>query len=384
MIEHISSYVDSNRNSIVRCLRSLVSMQGGTENTEAVNRVGMLFTREFTALGFSLKKFDGHGFGDHLLFANHSCRRSCVLAGHMDTTFTDYRHLPEFHVRGNRCMGPGTGDMLGGLVVFLFAVKCLNHLELLENIPLTVFLNSDEERGSPTSRPIFENLVQKTTYAMVGESGGKKGEIVVGRRGKLSCNILVEGVEGHAGNLDGGKVSAVEEVAHKIIVIERLNSRWENTDLNAGKVWGGIAGNTVARQAGLSVDIRYACPEHEGEIKKTIDRIVNETIVDGCSSQVIITSERPLWHGSQKNAGQERLTETLRLAAEQLQVPFGTEMRKGTSDANFFGASGVNIVDGMGPIGFHDHSENEYILLDSLFDRIKLCALALCRLHPEQ
>ncbi len=134
----------------------------------------------------------------------------------------------------------------------------------------------------------------------------------------------------------------------------------------------------------MSSDVRYTYSEHEAEIKETINRIVNENQVDECHSKLIITSERPLWNGSQKSDGQKTLIETLRLAAKQLQVPFGIETRKGTSDANFFGASGVSVVDGMGPIGFHDHSEHEYILLDSLFDRIKLCALTLYKLCSVQ
>jgi len=103
--------------------------------------------------------------------------------------------------------------------------------------------------------------------------------------------------------------------------------------------------------------------------------------VDGCHSQLIITSERPLWDGLRNTDEQKSLADIIRNAAEQIRVPFGTEIRKGTSDANFFGARGVSVVDGMGPIGFHDHSRREYILLDSLFDRIKLCALVLCRLQ---
>ncbi len=381
-IGNISAYVDANQDNIVRCLKSLVDLKGGSEDCDAVNRVGDILAREFTSLDFSLKKINAHPFGDHLLLTNHSREKSLVFAGHMDTTFTSYEHLPQFHVQGNRCIGPGTGDMLGGIVVFLYAVKCLSHLGILDQIPLTIFLNADEERGSPTSRSIFEKLAQGATHALVAESAGEHGEIVVGRRGKLSFDIQVEGVERHAGNLTGKKTSAVEEIAYKIISIEGLNSRWEGTDVNAGKVWGGIAGNTIAQQATLSSDIRYTFPEHEAEIKEAINRIVNNNRVDGCHSKLIITSERPLWDGQQKSNEQEMLIKTLRLAADQLQVPFGTEMRKGTSDANFFGASGMSVVDGMGPIGFHDHSEHEYILLDSLFDRIKLCALTVCRLCP--
>ncbi len=381
MIGNISTFVDANKASILRCLKTLVDQKSGSEDADAVNRVGDIFTNEFSVLNFSVERIDGHAFGDHLLFRNHTSEASITLAGHMDTTFTSYDHLPEFHVQANRCIGPGTGDMLGGLVVFLYTVKCLDHLGILDQIPLTVFLNSDEERGSPTSRPVFEKLSQKSKYALIAESAGEHGEIVVGRRGKLSFDIVVNGTEGHAGNLVGTKSSAVEEIAHKIIAIEGLNSRWNGTDLNAGKVQGGIAGNTIAQYAILSSDVRYTCSEHEAEIKETINRLVHDEIIEGCHSKLIITSERPLWDTLHKSNEQKTLIETIRLAAEHLQVPYGIESRKGTSDANFFGANGVSVVDGMGPIGFHDHSENEYILLDSLYDRIKLCTLVLCGLQ---
>ena len=216
---------------------------------------------------------------------------------------------------------------------------------------------------------------------MIAESGGCKNEIVIGRRGKLSFDIQVRGVEGHAGNLVGAKASAVEEIAHTILAIEGLNSKWEGTDLNAGKVRGGIAGNTVAQSAILSSDIRYSHGTHEAEIRQAIDAIVAEDNVAGCASTLKITSERPLWEASKNSDPQKYLVKVIEEAARELKQPFGTEIRKGTSDANFFGAAGVSVIDGMGPIGFLDHSDKEYILLDSLFERIKLCALVLLNLQ---
>lgn len=382
MHKQITDFVDSRRESILSCLKSLIDEKGGSENSRAVNRVGDFFCREFVPLGFSLEKITGNSpYGDHLLFSNHKQEKSIILAGHMDTTFTSYDHLPAFHIKGKYCIGPGTGDMLGGLVVFLYAAKCLQALGKLDSLPLTIFINSDEERGSPTSRPVFEQLANKASHVMISESGGANNEIVIGRRGKLSFDIKVNGVEGHAGNLVGTKASAVEEIAHKIIAIEGLNSRWQGTDLNAGKVRGGIAGNTVAQQAILSSDIRYSFAEHEAEIREAIDTIVGNNRVAGCASELTITSERPLWEESSNNAGQKYLVKLVEEAALELKQPFGTEIRKGTSDANFFGAAGVSVIDGMGPIGFLDHSEKEYIILESLFERIKLCSLVLLSLH---
>lgn len=381
MLKEITDYVDSNHDNIIACLKSLIDEKAGSENADAVNRVGNIFCREFSELGFTHRKITGNApFADHLLFTNHDQEPSLVLAGHMDTTFTSYGHLPEFHIAGDRCIGPGTGDMLGGLVVFLYAAKCLYSLGVLDLVPLTIFLNSDEERGSPTSRQVFEELAKTASHVMISESGGSKNEIVIGRRGKISFDIQVSGVEGHAGNLVGTKASAVEAIAHTILAIEAMNSRWDGTDLNAGKVRGGIAGNTVAQNAILSSDIRYSFGEHELEIRQEIDAIVAKDKVAGCVAELIITSERPLWEASKNSSAQKYLVKQIEDAAKELNQPFGTEVRKGTSDANFFGSAGVSVIDGMGPIGFLDHSENEYILLESLFERIKLCTLVLLKL----
>jgi len=382
MRNKIIDYVDSRHEEIIACLKALIDEKAGSENGEAVNRVGDILRTEFSELGFDCQKFTGNSlFGDHLLFSNHKEKPMTVLAGHMDTTFISYEHLPEFHIEGERCIGPGTGDMLGGLIVFLYSAKCLLKLGLLDSLPLTIFINSDEERGSPTSRPMFEELAKTATHVMISESGGPENEIVIGRRGKISFDIHVRGVEGHAGNLVGTKASAVEEIAHKIIAIEGLNSRWDETDINAGKVRGGIAGNTVAQEAILSSDIRYSHGSHEAEIRQSIDSITAEEHVSGCVSKLSITSERPLWEASKNSSEQKYLVQQVQNAAAELNQPFGTEVRKGTSDANFFGSAGVSVIDGMGPIGFLDHSENEYILLDSLFERIKLCTLVLLKLH---
>lgn len=381
MHEEIINYVDSRREEIIACLKSLIDEKAGSENAEAVNRVGEIFCEEFSSIGFNLKKISGNSpFADHLLFTNHDKEKSIILAGHMDTTFTSYEHLPEFHIEDDRCIGPGTGDMLGGLVVFLYAAKCLQALGKLDSLPLTIFINSDEERGSPTSKPVFEELTKKATHVMISESGGAQNEIVIGRRGKISFDIEVNGIEGHAGNLVGKKASAVEEIAHKIISIESLNSRWKGTDLNAGKVRGGIAGNTVAQQAILSSDIRYSYGEHETEIRNAIAGITENNSVAGCAASLTITSERPLWEASKNSEDQRYLVQQVEDAAKELKQQFGTEIRKGTSDANFFGSVGVSVIDGMGPIGFNDHSANEYILLESLFERIKLCSLVLLKI----
>ena len=58
--------------------------------------------------------------------------------------------------------------------------------------------------------------------------------------------------------------------------------------------------------------------------------------------------------------------------AERIQTILSQETRWGASDANLLAAAGLPTIDGLGPVGEMDHSENERIIKDSLFQRVEL------------
>ena len=88
-----------------------------------------------------------------------------------------------------------------------------------------------------------------------------------------------------------------------------------------------------------------------------------------------------MWEESAGGA-QASLLAAINGTAKDLGQPFSTEFRYGTSDANFLANAGVATVDGMGPIGFEDHTHTEHIILETLFERIQLTTLVLLELFP--
>jgi glutamate carboxypeptidase len=79
-------------------------------------------------------------------------------------------------------------------------------------------------------------------------------------------------------------------------------------------------------------------------------------------------------------AGTEELVQVVQGAAEELEQSIETQERGGASDGNFLSEMGVPVIDGLGPVGDHDHSPDEYIVEESLHERIELTALLLVRL----
>lgn len=66
--------------------------------------------------------------------------------------------------------------------------------------------------------------------------------------------------------------------------------------------------------------------------------------------------------------------------ASKLQQELLEEQRRGTFDANYFGAADAPTLDGFGPIGVMDYTPDERILISSLKDRTALLAFFLLAL----
>ena len=71
--------------------------------------------------------------------------------------------------------GPGAFDMKCGLVQAVWALRLLRELEL-PRPAVRLFLNGDEEIGSPASRPHIERLSEDAAATLVCEaSQARKG-----------------------------------------------------------------------------------------------------------------------------------------------------------------------------------------------------------------
>jgi glutamate carboxypeptidase len=72
-----------------------------------------------------------------------------------------------------------------------------------------------------------------------------------------------------------------------------------------------------------------------------------------------------------------RLFDVVQAVARDLEVPVKPEFRFGVSDANLIAAQGTPVIDGLGPAGSREHSEEEYMIKSSLPARTRLLACAL-------
>ena len=141
--------VDKNTPNAIATLEQLVNINSGTMNFKGVRAVGDLLMAEFNQLEFNSRWEDGSGFNraGHLI-AEHRGNGSgpkFLLIGHLDTVFEADSPFQKFEMLDQQiARGPGVGDMKGGDLIILEAVRALKAVGALASMDITVVMTGDE------------------------------------------------------------------------------------------------------------------------------------------------------------------------------------------------------------------------------------------------
>jgi len=373
----IITFLKAHHRDMFGLLEQMVRIQSGTYNKQGVDRMGRLITSTFQSNTVSCRMIEQDTFGNHLVVRSLCEKRfdkQILLSGHMDTVFPEDTQFNWYKENNTHCFGPGVIDMKGGLVAGIFALKALDNEKLLTKIPVKFFFNSDEEIGSPSSKDHIQKEARNSAFAFVLETGGRNGEVVTGRKGNLSLELKIKGIAGHAAFAGKDKASAIAELAHKIIAFESLNDLNRGISVNVGKVEGGIGPNTVPENALARIDFRFTGLEDKANLEKSISEITKNRDIPKTSSHFAILSQRPPMRASEHN---KKLFKAVQETSASIGISVSEEFRSGVSDANLIAGEQTPVIDGLGPIGAMDHSEDEYMIKASLLQRSALLACSL-------
>ena len=241
--------------------------------------------------------------------------------------------------------------------------------------PVILLLNSDEEIGSPVSRPVTEEVAAKCEAVFVLEPGqGLDGAYKTARKGTGDFMLRVQGVAAHAGVDFKSGQSAVLELARQIQRISEFTDDARGITLNPGVIGGGTQANVVAAEAWAHFDFRF---EKAMDAKKVEQKFrALRPINNKCRFEVIGGVNRPPMERTAKTAKLYRLATTL---ASELGFGLQEASTGGGSDGNFTSALGIATLDGMGAVGEGAHASHESILIDHIAPRTALLAAMMAR-----
>ncbi|WP_315832547.1 M20 family metallopeptidase [Bradyrhizobium prioriisuperbiae] len=380
----ITEWLASQKDAMVTLLREVVDIDSGSYDKAGVDVVGTRFEKHFADHGISAWREQHDTFGDaiHALVAKPgSNEKPILLMGHRDTVFPkgEVARRP-FSIEGNRAHGPGVADMKAGLVMNVFVAAAFQRFGSAP-CPIKLLITSDEEIASPSSRPVIEREGRAARAVYNSEPGRPSGNVVTGRKGGVFMRFEVFGKAAHSGTSFFDGVSAIGEMAHKIVRIHALTNADKGITLNVGLVAGGQSVNTTAPHAEGQIDLRYVDPADRAATLAAIEDIIATPTVSGTSAKLHINGEfLPLV----QSEGSKHIYDGYRAAAKDVGLPnVAGEFTGGCADSGFTAAVGAPTICAVGPVGGNAHTPQEYLDLDSFVPRAQALALAILRTRVE-
>jgi glutamate carboxypeptidase len=376
----ITSWLGARESAMLALLEEVVNIDSGSYDKAGVDTVGERFKRFFAEHDIPISVVPNDTFGEAIkaeVAGAGGSNKPIVLMGHCDTVFPkgEAGRRP-FRIENGRAYGPGVCDMKAGLIMNAFVLAAYRKFGGAP-APLVGLITSDEEIGSPACRPTIEETARGARAVLNSEPGRPSGNVVTGRKGGVFMRMEVFGKAAHSGgNFEQG-VSAIGELAHKIVALHDITDIPRGTTVNVGLIGGGQSVNTVAPQAECQIDLRYVTPPDRADAMRRIEEIVARSTVPGTRARLEIKGEfKPLV----QDEGSKALFETYQGAMKEVGRTVEGEFTGGCADSGFTASVGCPTLCAVGPVGGKAHSPEEYLEIESFVPRAQAMALTIARL----
>ena len=273
-------------------------------------------------------------------------------------------------IRGDRLFGRGAADMKGSLAAMLVAVRRFLTRHPRHRGSIALLITSDEEgRARDGTLQVINTLTarnEKIDWCIVGEPSSHRsvGDVVrIGRRGSLSGQLSVRGVQGHVAypHLADNPIRRFAPV-----LAELHDIRWDDgnehfpptsfqvvrLEADAGAV------NVIPGTLNARFNFRYSTVWHHESLRKRMHEILDRHQID----------YEVDWHLS----GEPFLTDSGALIDAVVDSIRSVTNRDpelstggGTSDGRFIAPSGADVVE-LGPVNASIHKVDEHIDLADL------------------
>jgi glutamate carboxypeptidase len=359
--------------SLLELTQRLVRVESPSDDKAAVDACVAMAAEYAKSLGGRVKLHRQRAIGNVLeaRFGPKSKTGSAkpvLVLGHLDTVWPmgTLKTMP-CRVGDGRLWGPGTLDMKAGVAMAFTAVEMLAEAGLLQR-EIVLLLNTDEELGSPISRPITEGLAADSEAVFVLEPAQGLA-YKTARKGTGNWRIEIEGVAAHAGVDFEKGASAIRELARVVETVSGWTDLKRGLTVSVGLVGGGSKTNVIPAKAWAEVDGRIARAADGKRIERKFAAL--KAADERCTVAVTGGINRP---PMERSRGTVKLYQQARSLAAELGFALDEASTGGGSDGNFTAALGIPTLDGMGAVGEGAHARHESIVLEHLASRTALLA----------
>lgn len=312
-----------------------------------------------------------HGKGETIMFAGHTD----VVPSGDESKWSYPPYQPTIDSQGN-LYGRGAADMKSGVAAMICAAE-----DFIQQFPnhkgrIAFLLTSDEEAdASDGTVKVVERLIQRheqVKYCIVGEPSSNKivgDQIKNGRRGSLTANLVVHGIQGHVAypHLANNPIHQFAPALNELVttVWDHGNQYFPPTSMQVANINGGTgAENVIPGELTIQFNFRFSSELTDEIIKQRVITILdkyalNYTLNWRLSGQPFLTPQGILTNVATK------------AIKHVMQIDTALSTSGGTSDGRFIAKMGCQVIE-LGVTNATIHKVDEHVHCDEI---IKLKAI---------
>jgi glutamate carboxypeptidase len=381
-----TEWINTQRAELIQQVVTWSNINSGSRNVPGLNSVAKAIYAAFQAAEPDSSEFlrpDKTDSGPIAVFRkrNRAAQR-LLFFGHLDTVYGPEHRLQRAHLATNgRMLGPGVCDMKGGLAILLCGLSAFERFVRDKNFGWTIIINSDEEIGSPGSSELFESEAKKHRFGLGFEPALEDGSLASTRKGSGTFTFKAHGKAAHSGRNPTAGRNALVPLAQFILGCQSLNEQRPTIFLNPAIVSGGAATNVVPDLATCQLNVRTTSREDEDWLQQEMERL-RVLLQEGDHYRIEFAGQFTAPPKLMTPEISWLLTLAQRAAA-QIGIDLDAKPTGGTCDGNRLAKYGLPNLDNLGGRGGAIHSENEFLIPESLVERSELLFVMLRLLNEE-
>lgn len=292
------------------------------------------------------------------------------FAGHTDVVPSgpeDKWSTPPFEPTtvDGKLYGRGAADMKGSLAAMIVATERFVTKHPDHKGSIAFLITSDEEgpfiNGTPKVVETLEARNEKITYCVVGEPSSTDilGDVVkVGRRGSLSGDLVVHGIQGHVAYPHLAK-NAVHDALDTLSQLVKMqwdqgNEFFPPTTFQIANIQGGTgASNVIPGELHVEFNFRFSSEVSAEQLKSQVIAVFDQHQLNYSLTWRL--------NGLPFLTGSGALVDAVSQAVEQV-AGFSPNLLTtgGTSDGRFIAPTGAQVVE-LGPCNDTIHKVDEHV-----------------------